>query len=215
MLFQTDPFQVKSLVVQNDVLEFVVTLQNPYIFDLELQELSLRSNFWMLPIIVVHILLQYIWCWTRDWAHSGCNPGQQSPSGHSFWESCSVRNASHTWMLRHCPWRNVAWIRSTSIHSWRRAATRAEAAFHYIWKWALKICRSWSLSLDSWTETQKYAFKGTRSGTVIPVPRMQGRTRATASSDTADVCDTWRINVVRWWKVRRSRTLSQLAICLQ
>jgi trafficking protein particle complex subunit 9 len=39
---QTDSFQVKSLVVQNEVIEFVVTLQNPYIFDLELQELSLR-----------------------------------------------------------------------------------------------------------------------------------------------------------------------------
>uniref|UniRef100_A0A8H8CM97 Transport protein particle subunit trs120 n=1 Tax=Psilocybe cubensis TaxID=181762 RepID=A0A8H8CM97_PSICU len=33
----------KSLVVKNEVLEFVITLQNPYIFDLELQELSLRQ----------------------------------------------------------------------------------------------------------------------------------------------------------------------------
>ncbi|PPQ83346.1 hypothetical protein CVT25_003985 [Psilocybe cyanescens] len=34
----------KSLVVQNEVLEFVITLQNPYIFDLELQELSLSTS---------------------------------------------------------------------------------------------------------------------------------------------------------------------------
>ncbi|KAF4614895.1 hypothetical protein D9613_003081 [Agrocybe pediades] len=50
----TDPFlynprkaaasKGKSLVVQNEVLEFVVTLQNPYIFDLELQELSLSTS---------------------------------------------------------------------------------------------------------------------------------------------------------------------------
>lgn len=34
--------QGKSLVVQNEVVEFVLMLQNPYIFDLELQSLSLR-----------------------------------------------------------------------------------------------------------------------------------------------------------------------------
>ncbi|KAF8910953.1 transport protein particle complex subunit [Gymnopilus junonius] len=34
----------KSLVVQNEVLEFVITLQNPYIFDLELQEISLSTS---------------------------------------------------------------------------------------------------------------------------------------------------------------------------
>jgi hypothetical protein len=32
----------KTLVVQNEVLEFVVTLQNPFVFDLELQTLALR-----------------------------------------------------------------------------------------------------------------------------------------------------------------------------
>ncbi|KAF8163323.1 TRAPP II complex [Crassisporium funariophilum] len=36
--------QGKSLVVQNELLEFVITLQNPYIFDLELQELSLSTS---------------------------------------------------------------------------------------------------------------------------------------------------------------------------
>jgi len=30
------------LVVEDEMLEFVVTLQNPYVFPLELQELSLR-----------------------------------------------------------------------------------------------------------------------------------------------------------------------------
>lgn len=35
-------YQGNTLVVQNDILEFVITLQNPYIFDLELEELSLR-----------------------------------------------------------------------------------------------------------------------------------------------------------------------------
>ncbi|KDR81631.1 hypothetical protein GALMADRAFT_239700 [Galerina marginata CBS 339.88] len=34
----------RSLVVQNEVLEFVITLQNPYIFDLELHELSLSTS---------------------------------------------------------------------------------------------------------------------------------------------------------------------------
>ncbi|KAF8964707.1 TRAPP II complex [Flammula alnicola] len=34
----------KTIVVQNEVLEFVITLQNPYIFDLELQELSLSTS---------------------------------------------------------------------------------------------------------------------------------------------------------------------------
>ncbi|KAJ3516627.1 hypothetical protein NLJ89_g1004 [Agrocybe chaxingu] len=34
----------KSLVVQGEELEFIVTLQNPYIFDLELQELSLSTS---------------------------------------------------------------------------------------------------------------------------------------------------------------------------
>ncbi|KAF9533009.1 TRAPP II complex [Crepidotus variabilis] len=33
-----------SLVVQNEMLEFVITLQNPYIFDLELQEVSLSTS---------------------------------------------------------------------------------------------------------------------------------------------------------------------------
>ncbi|RDB21392.1 hypothetical protein Hypma_011623 [Hypsizygus marmoreus] len=51
----TDPFlynprkaaagQGKTLVVQKEILEFVVVLQNPYIFDLELQALSLRQVF--------------------------------------------------------------------------------------------------------------------------------------------------------------------------
>ncbi|PPR08068.1 hypothetical protein CVT24_010529 [Panaeolus cyanescens] len=50
----TDPFlynprkaaasQGKSLVVQKEELEFSVTLQNPYIFDLELQEISLSTS---------------------------------------------------------------------------------------------------------------------------------------------------------------------------
>ncbi|KAF8201813.1 transport protein particle complex subunit, partial [Pholiota molesta] len=34
----------KTIVVQNEVLEFVVTLQNPYIFELELQEISLSTS---------------------------------------------------------------------------------------------------------------------------------------------------------------------------
>lgn len=34
----------KSLVVQNEVVEFVLMLQNPYIFDLELQSLSLSTS---------------------------------------------------------------------------------------------------------------------------------------------------------------------------
>jgi hypothetical protein len=34
--------QGQTLIVQNEAVEFVVTLQNPYIFDLELQSLSLR-----------------------------------------------------------------------------------------------------------------------------------------------------------------------------
>ncbi|KAG5638372.1 hypothetical protein H0H81_000383 [Sphagnurus paluster] len=48
----TDPFlynprkvltgQGQTLVVQNETLEFIIVLQNPYIFDLELQSLSLR-----------------------------------------------------------------------------------------------------------------------------------------------------------------------------
>ncbi|KAF9052654.1 TRAPP II complex [Panaeolus papilionaceus] len=50
----TDPFlynprkaaasQGKSLVVQNEQLEFTATLQNPYIFDLELQEILLSTS---------------------------------------------------------------------------------------------------------------------------------------------------------------------------
>ncbi|KAJ7219315.1 TRAPP II complex [Mycena pura] len=49
----TDPFlynprrtlgQGKSLVVQNEVLEFVVVLKNPYVFDLEIQSLSLSTS---------------------------------------------------------------------------------------------------------------------------------------------------------------------------
>ncbi|KAJ7063346.1 TRAPP II complex [Mycena amicta] len=49
----TDPFlynprrimgQGKSLVVQNEMLEFVVVLKNPYVFDLELQSLSLSTS---------------------------------------------------------------------------------------------------------------------------------------------------------------------------
>jgi hypothetical protein len=35
------------LVVQNEVLEFVVTLHNPYIFDLELQTLAIRYDHWL------------------------------------------------------------------------------------------------------------------------------------------------------------------------
>jgi hypothetical protein len=49
LIFSTDLFlteklkmQGQTLVVQNEMLEFIVTLQNPYIFDLELQQLSLR-----------------------------------------------------------------------------------------------------------------------------------------------------------------------------
>lgn len=38
--------QGKSLVVQNEVVEFVVMLQNPYIFDLELQSLYLRYSLY-------------------------------------------------------------------------------------------------------------------------------------------------------------------------
>ncbi|KAF7323014.1 hypothetical protein HMN09_00081100 [Mycena chlorophos] len=49
----TDPFlynprrlmsQGKSLVVQNEILEFVVVLKNPYVFDLEMQSLSLSTS---------------------------------------------------------------------------------------------------------------------------------------------------------------------------
>ncbi|KAJ7709879.1 TRAPP II complex [Mycena rosella] len=49
----TDPFlynprralgQGKSLVVQNELLEFVVVLKNPYVFDLEIQSLSLSTS---------------------------------------------------------------------------------------------------------------------------------------------------------------------------
>ncbi|KAJ6630827.1 TRAPP II complex [Mycena sp. CBHHK59/15] len=49
----TDPFlynprralgQGKSLVVQNELLEFVVVLRNPYVFDLEIQSLSLSTS---------------------------------------------------------------------------------------------------------------------------------------------------------------------------
>ncbi len=35
--------QVKTVLVQNEPFELVVTLRNPYIFDLELQSLQLRS----------------------------------------------------------------------------------------------------------------------------------------------------------------------------
>ncbi|KAJ6547608.1 TRAPP II complex [Mycena capillaripes] len=49
----TDPFlynprralgQGKSLVVQNELLEFVIVLRNPYVFDLEIQSLSLSTS---------------------------------------------------------------------------------------------------------------------------------------------------------------------------
>ncbi|KAJ6496720.1 TRAPP II complex [Mycena vitilis] len=49
----TDPFlynprralgQGKSLVVQNELLEFVIVLRNPYVFDLEIQALSLSTS---------------------------------------------------------------------------------------------------------------------------------------------------------------------------
>ncbi|KAF7363484.1 hypothetical protein MSAN_01004300 [Mycena sanguinolenta] len=49
----TDPFlynprralgQGKSLVVQNEVLDFVIVLRNPYVFDLEIQSLSLSTS---------------------------------------------------------------------------------------------------------------------------------------------------------------------------
>ncbi|KAJ7774579.1 TRAPP II complex [Mycena maculata] len=49
----TDPFlynprralgQGKSLVVQNELLEFVLVLRNPYVFDLEIQSLSLSTS---------------------------------------------------------------------------------------------------------------------------------------------------------------------------
>ncbi|KAJ7155939.1 TRAPP II complex [Mycena crocata] len=49
----TDPFlynprralgQGKSLIVQNELLEFVVVLRNPYVFDLEIQSLSLSTS---------------------------------------------------------------------------------------------------------------------------------------------------------------------------
>lgn len=36
--------QGQTILTQNEVVEFIVTLQNPYIFDLELEEISLRLN---------------------------------------------------------------------------------------------------------------------------------------------------------------------------
>jgi len=35
-------FKGQTLVIRNEILEFVVTLRNPYVFDLELQTLALR-----------------------------------------------------------------------------------------------------------------------------------------------------------------------------
>ncbi|TFK76416.1 hypothetical protein BDN72DRAFT_808930 [Pluteus cervinus] len=64
----TDPFlynprralaiQGKTLVVQNEALEFVVTLQNPYIFDMELQDLTLSTTGVPLDVKPIRVLLQ-------------------------------------------------------------------------------------------------------------------------------------------------------------
>lgn len=43
--------QGKPLVVQGETLEFILILQNPYVFDLELQSLSLRCLFFCFPSV--------------------------------------------------------------------------------------------------------------------------------------------------------------------
>ncbi|KAJ7940592.1 TRAPP II complex [Mycena leptocephala] len=62
----TDPFlynprralgQGKSLVVQNELLEFVVVLRNPYVFDLEIQSLSLSTSGAVFDSKPVRVLL--------------------------------------------------------------------------------------------------------------------------------------------------------------
>ncbi|KAJ7097903.1 TRAPP II complex [Mycena belliarum] len=62
----TDPFlynprralgQGKSLVVQNELLEFVVVLKNPYVFDLEIQSLSLSTSGVLFDTKPVRVIL--------------------------------------------------------------------------------------------------------------------------------------------------------------
>lgn len=57
------------ILTQNEVVEFVVTLQNPYIFDLELEEISLRSDY----LVSVSIRVDFVCT-----AHQG-PPFSQTP----------------------------------------------------------------------------------------------------------------------------------------
>ena len=51
------PLQGTTLLVQNEPFELVVTLRNPFIFDLELSSLALRWAIVMCPIRLILIVL--------------------------------------------------------------------------------------------------------------------------------------------------------------
>ena len=53
--------QTGSLLVQNEPFDVVITLRNPYIFDLELSKLSLRSVTTFSLSLCCSLIVQHFW----------------------------------------------------------------------------------------------------------------------------------------------------------